>query len=516
MVNVELVDDEPPAEPERDPVSEWLGRVVAAALRAARRAWRRPAVRWPTVGVAAALVVTLVTVPVVDGVRERARLAALAQVPGVLRPLSPGLRLLYSAAGGDQDAAAIRDGFVLGDLLVGLIHQSPGDWTAAGLDPGTGARRWATTLGNQVQWGGAAPQCFPTGTVVACLVTGPFSGPAAGTTTTLWVLDAADGHVVRTATYGDHVRAAAAGGLVVVGRQVSTTGGTQGPWTVTWRVMGEDPVTGDARWTWTSPPLRVAAEDDPSDPLQLAGDYGFELLPVAAPGAPPDDVALRVGADTWLFGPDGHARAHVARPGGWTLEETRGGGIVRLPRVSTVVRPTRELLLDDGTWRALEGTPLPMTVDDGSAPDLVFVTDVSTLTAVDRHTGAVHWQAPIDRRVIGPLFSLSAMVLGSRLYTDTQDLQAYDASTGALLWHAPLAGGPLSTDGTVAVVQSTDEEGFPQGVKAYRLADGREIWSSAVTPLLPSAGPRLTSITFGAPLPEIVVVRSDGMVAVLG
>jgi outer membrane protein assembly factor BamB len=518
MVNVELVDDEPPPGPESDPTTEWLRRAVTAVAQRALRAWRRPALRWPAIGVVVALVATLVTVRVAGDARDRTRLAALAQVPGVLRPLRQDLRVLYSAAGGNPYASVIPNGFLVGDVVVGFIHPYTTDWTAVGLDAGTGTPRWSTTLGSQEQWNDSVPRCSPTGAVVTCVVTWAASGRGVGTATTVWVIDPADGRIVRTATYGDHVRVVATGGLVVVGRQVSgpDRAASTGPWTVTWLVTGQDPVSGGTRWSWTSPPLGVSAEDATSDRLRAPADYAYQLLPMSAAGAPPEDVALQVGDDTWLFGSAGAVRLHLARPGGWALEETRGGGIVRQPLASPPAISTPELLLDDGKWQALRGTLLPTTVDDGSAPDLVFLTDTSTLTALDRHTGARRWQVPIDRTVIGPLFSLSAMMLGGHLYTDTQDLRAYDASTGAILWRTPLAGGPLATDGTVAVVQSTDEEGFPVGVKAYRLADGRPVWSSDLSAVLGPEGVRLTAITFGMPLPHIVAVRSDGTVAVLG
>jgi len=526
MVDVELVEDQPPQEP--DPVGEWLRRTTAAWVRGARRAaafvvarvWRRPAVRWITIGVVA----TLVAVPVVNASRERARLAALAQVPGVLQPLHPGLRVLYSVAD-QQDGTALEDGFLLAGSVVGSISLLGENSTLVALDAATGARRWSTPLGDRDAWNDAVPVCTAAGAVVACQVTGGPGHAGGSTVTATWALDPTDGHLVRGVTYGDHVRAVVAGGVMVVAQQVAgpDRAPRSGPWTVTWRVTGQDPATGAALWTWTSPPLGVAAENDPADPFHDPADYGSQLWHVSSPDGATDQAALRIGDDTWLFGPDGAVRLHLTRTGGWSLEAARGGALVRRPMDHGAVlkAPTPELLLDDGTWRPIEGTPLATSVDDGSAPDLVFVTSgtggQTTLTAVDRHTGAPRWQASLGPTVVGPLFTLSAVVLEGRVYTGAQDLRSLDAATGASRWTVPGAGGALSTDGKVLVVQTADAQGFPRGVQAYSLA-GRPQWHSDVRAMLAPQGTplNLSLITFALAGRHIGVVRSDGTVAVLG
>jgi outer membrane protein assembly factor BamB len=526
MVDVELVDDEPPRG-EPDPVTEWLRRIAGAAVLLARRAatfvghlvvraWRRPALRWVTLGVVAAVVV----VPVVDASRERTRLAALAQVPGVLQPLHAGLRVLYSMAGNDKDAAALRDGFLLGDGVVGSLSVFGENTEVVGLDAATGSRRWSTPLGDRDAWGDAVPWCTPAGGVVACQVTGGPGRAGGATVAATWALDPADGHLLRTHAYGDHVRAVVAGGLMVVAAQVAGAdrAPATGPWTVTWRVTGEDPATGSARWTWTSPPLAVSAEDDPFDPFHDPADYGSRLW------ATTDDAVLRIGDDTWLLGPDGTLRLHVARPGGWSVAETRGGSFVRQPmeRGAVQLSRPRELLVDDGSWRPLDGIPLPTTVDDGSAPDLILMTTTSSagtaLTAVDRHTGSTRWQASLGAAVTGPLRSLSGMVLEGRVLTGLEDLRGLDAATGSPLWTVAGAGGWLSTDGSVVVVATSDAQGFPLGVAAYSPGDGRARWSTDVRALLAAQGRplNLSLITFDMPVRHIGAVRADGTLAVLG
>ncbi len=531
MVDVELVGDEPPRG-EPDPVAAWLRRTAAAVGRVARRAaaivvrragraWRRPAVRWVALGLVAALVV----VPVADTSRERTRLAALAQVPGVLAPLHSGLRVLYSLPGTDYGGTALQGGFLVRGTVVGALSLFGENSTLIALDAATGARRWSTTLGDRDAWGDAEPRCAPAGAVVACQVTGG-PGRAGGPTVTMtWALDPADGHLVHGATYGDHVLAAATGDLVVVAQQVTgpDRAPASGPWTVTWRVTGQDPATGAARWTWTGPAVVVTAEDEPTNPFHDPADYGADLWQVAAPGRA-TDAALRLGDDTWLFGADGAVRLHLRRPGGWSLTETRGGSVLRRPLDlgAALATPPWELLLDDGTWRPLEGAPLPASVDDGSAPDVVLVTSTTeagtTLAAVDRRTGATRWQVALGPSLVGPRFTLSGLVLGGRVYTGLQDLRAWDAATGRSLWTVTGAGGWLSTDGSVAVVLTTSPQGFPVGVRAYALADGRPRWSSDIRALLATQGraANLSTITFDLPVRHIGAVRADGLVAVLG
>ncbi|WP_291756002.1 PQQ-binding-like beta-propeller repeat protein [Cellulomonas sp. 73-92] len=531
MVDVELVGDEPPRG-EPDPVTEWLRRVAATGARAAQRvgavvgpraarAWRRPTVRWVALGLAAAVVV----VPVADASRERTRLAALAQVPGLLAPLHPGLRVLYTLPGSDYGGTALQDGFLVGRTVVDALSLFGENSTLVALDAATGARRWSTTLGDRDAWGDAIPRCAAAGGVVACEVTGGPGRASGPTVTTTWAVDPADGRLLRGVTYGDHVLAATVGDLMVVAQQVAgpDRAPASGAWSVTWRVTGQDPATGATRWTWTGPAVRVAAEDEPTDPFHDPTDYGADLYPVAGP-LRATDTALRVGDDTWLFGAGGTVRVHLHRAGGWALTETRGGSVVRQPLDLGAVRarPPWELLLDDGTWRPLAGTPLPAVVDDGSVPDAVLLTSTSgtgtTLTAVDRHTGATLWQAPIGPPVVGPRFTLSGVVLDGRVYTGLQDLRAFDAATGRPLWTVAGAGGWLSTDGTLAVVLTTSAQGFPLGVRTYALADGRARWTADVRALLATQGKdvNLSTITFGLPVRHIGAVRADGLVAVLG
>lgn len=530
MVDVELVEDEPPRG-EPDPLTAWLRRAASAGARAARRvgafvvpraarAWRRPAVRWVALGAVAALVV----VPVADASRERTRLAALAQVPGVLAPLHPGLKVLYTLPATDYGGTALQDGFLVGGTVVGDLSLFGENSTLVALDAATGSRRWSTTLGDRDAWGDALPRCAAAGAVVACEVTGGPGKAGGPTVTATWAIDPADGRLLRGATYGDHVLATTVGDLMVVAEQVAgpDRAPASGPWAVTWRVTGQDPATGAARWTWTGPALAVAAEDEPTDPFHDPTDYGADLYPVAGAG-PATDTALRVGDHTWLFGADGTVRLHVQRPGGWALTETRGGSVLRQPLDLGQVRaaPPWELLLDDGTWRPLTGMPLPAVADDGSVPDVVLVTTTSdagtTLTAVDRRTGATRWQARLGPSVVGPRFTLSGVVLAGRIYTGLQDLRAFDAATGRPLWTVPGAGGWLSTDGTVAVVLTTGAQG-PVGVRAYALADGRARWSADVRALVAAQGKdlNLTAITFDLPVPHIGAVRADGLVAILG
>jgi len=526
MVEVELVDDEPPPSGP-DPVTEWLRRARAAGARAAARvglrvarAWRRPWVRWVSGVVAVALVAVPVVVHQADAAHARARFAALAEVPGIVRPLHPGLKALMSVD--DPDAQVLTEGFVAGDSLVSVVQPSNGDWSIVGLDAATGARRWSTRLepvgapGDQVVF----PACDAVGAVVLCSGTQVADQASFDWETATWVLDPADGHVIRSAAYDEHTDAVAAGGLIVMARQSSGPlhAPAAGPWTVTWQVTGSDPSTGEVRWTWTSPPVPVAAVLEDQNFLHDPADY-YSLFRGASRRSPSTDVALDVGDNAWVLGPDGSELTHIARPGGWSVWE-EGGSLVRSPVLqdagSAVDQPANELLVDDGSWRPLTGSDPWLTLNDGSAPDVLLrVSSAASggqlLSGVDRHTGRTLWQAPL-----GPAVGFTALLQG-RVYVGTQMLQAIDASTGRVIWRTRAddpVGGLVATDGQVLVVRSHDSA---NRVEARSMRDGRVLWSQDVSAAaLPSGERNVAGIGTLQVLGRIAAVRQDQSVVVLG
>lgn len=546
---VELVEDEPAAGGSGlDPANEWLRRVRAAAVRGARRAarfvvpraaraWRRPVVRWVTLGVAAAMV----AVPVADASRERTRLAALAQIPGVVRPLHPGMTARYSLEGGD--ATLMASGTLIGGTVVAapvtvetVNNAPPAAPAVVGLDPATGKRRWSVTLAPLDATGTVEfPMCNAAGSVAVCTAQEAVAGRYS---TSLWVLDPPTGRVLRSANLGEHGWAAVAAGQVVVARQVDgpDRAPATGPWTVTWRVTGQDAATGATGWTWTSPPVEVAAVVQQQNLTHDPTDYASSLS--ATSSVPPtDDAVLTVGDDAWVFAPGGAVRTHISRPGGWMVSEVRGA-LVRRPVPSEIdlgnpnfdPQGAGELQLADGTWRAIQGGGIQTRVDDGSAPGVIFLAagagdqSLATLTAVDSRTGSTLWSTPVPE----VRYAVNGVILGDRLYVATQRLgsvgedrvTAYDAKTGAVAWtKAGLGPGIVATDGTVLLTAPVDSYGFSNTVQASALEDGRPLWREDLRAVAFPVGTAQGNLMGFAALPAIRAVgawRADGSLTALG
>ncbi len=533
MIEVELVGDDPPAGgPGPDPVTEWLRRVwtraVGGARRAAafvvrpvRRAWRRPWVRWVASVVAVAVVAVSVTVHVTGAARERARLAALALVPGVVRPLHPGLRALYQVP--SPDSQVLTQGFRAGDTLVGAVSATDDGWSVVGLDAATGARRWSTSLepvdapAEQLR----PPMCRAAEALVFCTAAQVTADPlVSGWQTATWVLDPADGHLIRTMAYDEHTWATVAGGLVVEATQSDgpRRAPAAGPWTVTWTVTASDPATGAVQWTWTSPPVAVTAAVEDGNVLHDPSDY--ESGVTRWPGAV-DDVAVSVGDDTWVLRADGLLRTHVSRPGGWWVSED-GGSLLRSPQYDPTsipaTAPRDEMLTDDGSWKSIDGTgPAGLMVDDGSAPDVLLRASFSSdqhavLTAVDRHTGATLWQTSVGSARLG----YGAVLLEGRVYVGADTLRAIDATTGHVIWTSAdtLNGRLVATDGRVLLVQAGNE------VTARSMDDGRVLWRDDLPASVLGSGVTETDLmpTIGV-LPQLrrlLELHQDQSVVVLG
>ncbi len=531
MVEVELVEDGPPGP---DPATAWVRRAVAAAGKGARRAlvfvvpravraWRRPWVRV----FAGALAATLLAVPVVQASRERTRVAALAQVPGVVRPLHPDLHPVFRVAA--DSGQVLHQGFLVGGVVAAAVPGRTGTLSVVGLDASTGAHRWSTVLepvGDLADRVWEAPVCGAAGSVILC--TGSeqlpiLEGSWTPTRTTAWVLDPDDGHVLRSVAYDEHTWAAEAGGLLIVARQSSgpARAPAAGPWTVTWQVTGVDPVTGAVRWSWASPSLTVGAQAEEQNASHNPTDYGSWLVG-ASRILGPDDVELVVGDDTWLLSAGGQVLTHLSRPGGWQVG-TQGRAILRQAMTqdtSTTAAPAAELLTDDGSWRAVEGYPVWPEVDDGSAPDVLLRAILAAgpgddaLIGIDRHTGDTLWRMPVDTGL-----TYSTVRLGGRLYLGGDPLRAIDVTSGDELWSASGAPGAslLTTDGSVLLVGVPDATAHVNAVEARSMRDGRLLWRRDLRDVvLPSGKGNLAGLWVSPPLRRLVASRADGSAAVLG
>jgi outer membrane protein assembly factor BamB len=436
MQDVELVDvatDLPLAPGAADPAAD--------AAHARRTARRRRLVRrwWPLpVAVAAAVVGTQL---VLDA-REHDRVAARQEVPGVLRTVEPGLP---AARRYDQTVASVLlSGVVVGDLRVGVASPPwDGARELAALDQ-DGERVWTTSLEDADRTEPDAGMDYPTCTadaepvaVVRCLVLDRTAAaapddsgswdPAAPTAARLLALDAATGEL----------RAA---------REVAPMSGWGGAGDV--QVLAS--VTDDTMrvTAWDTAADRDGPDDPAAAPLwrtDVALDGGGSTQQAYYPPSitvTPERVLVQGDLGSWSFGAaDGRLQAAERD----YLTVSRTGYLV------TATGDGVRLLDDTGaTVVDLPGSPLYLTVDDGTVPGVELVTttgaDGRAIAAVDVASGAEVWSSP------HPLWPESSVVLleGVLYGTDQDAAWAVDAATGREVWRTVLdASGESSvmTDG---------------------------------------------------------------------
>ncbi len=481
MVPVELVegdgpDDGSPADPARGPADAHNRPAGATTVaRAAAAVWRRPALRVVTLCAVAAVVAGLV----VDAAERRTRMAAVADVTGTVLPLTSSPRTVYQIEARDWEAAA--SGVAVGGVVVGSTSDGDGlGRGVVGLDATTGAVLWRTGLGSAGAPGRGmivgGPSCAPAAGLVAC--TSAVADPERGVGGIYWVLDPASGAVVRTESLGEHRWVEVVDGLLVVAEQVEgpPRAPAQGPWTVRWRVTGQDALSGAVAWTWTSPSVEVAAEPFEIDETHDPSDYASWVarLDPAWPDQG-DDLLLLVGQTTWVLHADGTLRATLDRRDGWDTWTTTSGTLMRSSWDEKGEHV--ELLAADGSWRPLEGSRAWLSVDDGSAPGLVVLAGQepgdAPLTGVDVRTGEVRWR--LEPAAGGDPWVEGALLFGGTVYVGHGNLlQAVDAATGEVRWSVDGATWPTTTDGAVLLAHGGSEVAT---LVAYDLDDGHIVWS---------------------------------------
>ncbi|MGV8977919.1 MAG: PQQ-binding-like beta-propeller repeat protein [Cellulomonas sp.] len=450
---------EAPTDPAVDPGHRWTrGRRRAAA-------------------VAALVVVGLVTAQVVIDAREHAHLAHLAEVPGVLRPLDPSVRALWTT----DDDVTLGDLFgaaPVGDLSVGGHIDRVGERTVRAVRALTGEIVWSTV----VAVADPAAQARGTGVGPSCSANDPADSPRL---VVCLVTDAA--YVASTdgpqtpvpATFARLVVIDPSTGEQRAQRDVPTTSAGQvglvdGVVVLAWRsesghlvASGTEPLTGDARWQLESPEALAPAPDARLDWRDASGIY----LGVVA-----DRVMITAtGGELWLLSGAGTV-IHQSPAGSSSQIQVPRPGVLTIADVDTSTGTARsqQVLHRDGTTTDL-GTDLPMsfTADDGSAPNLLFTAD-GHLHAWDMTTGKLVWTSE-------PQVGSNAVLLDSRLYVRSASghLLALDAATGSTLWDRPISDvnddGTLLTDGHwMLAAQAGTTSGLT--LVAYDLIDGHRTW----------------------------------------
>lgn len=447
------------------------GADAAHARRAARR--RRLVRRWWPVPVVAAG--ALVAAQLVSDAREHDRVAARQEVPGVLRTVEPGLPAVRRY---DQAiASVVLSGVAAGDLRVGVA--SP-PWDAArelvALDV-DGDQVWSTSLEDPELGAPDTGMDYPTCTadaepvtVVRCLV---LDRTAA---------DAPDDSGTRTPAVPTAARLVAldvADGTVRGSRQVAPMSGWGGAGAV--QVLAS--VTDDTlRVTaWDTAADRGGPDDPGATPLwrtdvTLDG-RGATQQPFYPPGVTvtPERVLVQGDLGSWSF---------AAADGRLQVAERDYLSVSRTGHLIAATGNGVRLVGDGGaTVAELPGTPLYLTVDDGSVPGVELITttgpDGRAIAAVDVESGTDVWTASLPRWAESSVVLLEGVLYGA----DQDAAWAVDAATGRELWRT--------------VVDVTGESAL--------MTDGRYLLVVARPDDLAALG-----LTVGAPADEDGPVETDG------
>ncbi|GEK23348.1 hypothetical protein [Cellulomonas xylanilytica] len=411
-------------------------------------------------GAGAAVLLGLVGLQVVLDAHERDRLEYLADVPGVLSPLqdAPGALRTWTPSAGSlvaEDAA--------GHWAIGARYHL-GGVDLRGTDPDTGDVLWSVpfSLENAQPPGGR--QEFPS-VWVRCTTTtsghGPRAvcaadvspAPSAGAVTPLLVLDPETGSILADLSLERGSLWTATGAhLVVAAPQRDDAGG------VRWTLTATDPATGDVQWRRRTPLV----------PEVHAVRLGDRVVRSEADLTSDDDrVLLTDSGHAWLFGADGEPRGDVTvETDGWA-ELARAGTLVWAPWQAFAV-PAGVLVTRDGTRTAVGERPARLAVDDGSADDVVLLSDdegagEATLVGRDATSGEELWR-------LGGTSGEPLLVDGVVHVAQGRDVRAVDARTGGTRWLAHVGAPPvyLGTDGSLVVVVTADRT-----LRGLGRADGR-------------------------------------------
>lgn len=435
--------------------------------------------RFPTaavVGAALVLVVGLVVTQWVLTARERAAVAALAQVPGVLAPVDETLVIERRVS--TEEASAL-----FGQAWGALERGSDGAQTYTWVD-GTGGPGWsAELLGPNAALAGVAAPSVVTGSECVEDVA-PSASPTTATRVVCLVSDGA--LVVDAAGGGNLVRVPATTREVVV---LSTTDGSVlARWPVAagenlavlpddvvvlasgsaadTTITGYDVLTGEQRWTEAEPlPGGFTFDDD--DLLAVSLSRAGDLLAYASPGR---DLRLLSSDGLPVRDLDGDLAGML--DAGWMTDHD--GRILLESRDSASPRTTLIALdgdpADDVT---VDGYVIRTAVDDGSVPGMLLTTE-GGVSAWDERTGATRWSSDA---VANPR---SALVVRGRVFLATsRKIVALDGSTGATLW-STTAEAEMTVDGIftdahhlLATLEPTRPDGEPVLV-AFEPASGHE------------------------------------------
>lgn len=438
---------------EMDERGEPAGTVAAADASGRRRTLLLAA------GLVAVLVGGLAVTQAVVDARERTRLSHVRALPGVVQQLPESIHELWRSDAGAS--SAVTGGVLLAGRFIGGRLAADASQSVEALDARTGATAWSLPVSGADPSAPAdvarPPGCVSAAGVVVCLVLddyAPLIGTIAPTSSAarrarVVVVDPRTGTSLAERDTPPSSSITVESGLVVVAWVDGDGHGV---------VTGTEPRTGEVRWTFTTPaPLEARAGER----------LGLDVTGVG--------VGVIVGSwsqKLWFLSSDGVLERELPGNGGSTWFELARVGVLVLRTPHGPVGARTTLLVDGQDGRTFDGEPVNLSVDDGSAPGLVF-TGSAPVIAWDAATGARRWAGAADT-------GRTVLLLDGTLYSATSDaVVALDAATGAVRWTSPVKltsdlAVPL-TDGRVLVVV---ERAPTSHLVAFDLADGRRLWQA--------------------------------------
>ncbi|WP_421734196.1 PQQ-binding-like beta-propeller repeat protein [Cellulomonas sp.] len=460
----------PPSRVQDNPVPPVPVLDDRASTRRALRRW------WP---VAVVVVLGVVVAGVVTSARDRAFVARIAAVPGLVHPLdsAPGPR--WETSGSTLPGTVLAADGALVVLTAGVDA-----WTVTAHDPASGAVRWATEVAPSSRAGfeSTAATCpalrEDVGGLVLCLVQQP------------------------RVLYSDDSSIQEPPRIAVVPLS-STDGARLGSWDVRGAIVGIDRVdddlvvgtldadahlvvqrrdgrTGDVIWSMVTPNVMEQAATVISASMRVL----------------PPLVVLEGGSTIVLDVGDGRTIMTSARFSGLQVAALGDRFATWAPVGGGRVRSV------DGTASyALKGLPVDLSADDGSRADSLVVDEGPEIAALDVTTGDERWRTrtTLDPRL---LVADRLVVSGASTYG------VLDAADGRVLWDVDtgvvLPWNPLS-DGTLVLGPGTSPNGAPE-LWGRGLDDGVRYWSVP----LPEGVRRVDAI--GGTL----VVRTENTLTVYG
>jgi outer membrane protein assembly factor BamB len=463
----------------------------------AARTWVRQHALWLVASVTLVVCALVVTQAVLDR-REDARVAALAAIPGIVPPVDASIGVLWRAD--PELATALQSGAVVEGVLVGGTQDPSGAPLVVGLDPDTGAVAWRTPVDLPTATGASVSSASPDLWISCTPVAHGDSHVAACTAQqygeevegvpelSVWVVDPADGQVLADRQVPGTWGLAFVDDALVVARPLTGT-------TNRWQVEATEVVSGEPRWTWTTP--TGTGDQEPSGTASL---QSFE-----------DHLVLVVDTRAWALTPAGEPVVDVTLdPSSW-LQPARAGAFIESRWGSSVYSGT--LLLADGSRVPIDETAGWLAVDDGTAPDILLTVGQAPggadgLSGRSARTGERLWH------VSGSI--VTSLLLDGTVYVATSDaLVAVDAATGDVRWRTEIDHMPqqLSTDGRYLLLP-----GPGVTLEAYTLTDGELAWTADLAQEV--AGDRATVFVQGFRSgwhdPRLYVWMDTGAVAVLG